>query len=44
MNLKQNDLGDITLIKCEETNIPTVSLTEIMKRRDAEREKNNNDF
>ena len=39
MNLKQNDLGDITLTKCEETSLPTLTLTELMRRRDLEREK-----
>lgn len=39
MNVKSNDLGDITLIKSDKTHIPIPSLTEIMKRRDAEKEK-----
>jgi len=39
VNLKPNDLGDITLTRSEESSIPALTLTEIMRRRDLEREK-----
>lgn len=38
--IKLNDIGDMMLTKCEQSAIPSLSLTEIMNRRKAEKEKN----
>lgn len=38
--IKHNDIGDMMLTKCEQSAVPSLSLTEIINRRKAEKDKN----